>query len=162
MPFFMEIFMVGAWCLWNERNALIFNGKIPSLAAWKNSFKHEVSAHLIRSLASTSPFDFGLMPCNLQFSLFFRSSLCQLVSSGSQCFLQPLFSICLISGWGSFFSLPLKVSCKPFACSWFYYSCRGALCPTVLFKKKIQRLIQIFKKMQRIFQSQLFLHIFRT
>ena len=48
MPFFMEIFMVGAWSLWNERNALIFNGKIPSLAAWKNSFKHEVSAHLIR------------------------------------------------------------------------------------------------------------------
>jgi hypothetical protein len=38
-PFFMEIFMIAAWCLWNERNVLIFNGKAPRVASWKASFK---------------------------------------------------------------------------------------------------------------------------
>jgi len=28
--FFMEVFMIGAWCLWNERNDLIFNGNVPN------------------------------------------------------------------------------------------------------------------------------------
>jgi len=32
--------------MWNERNAFIFYGKIPSLAAWKASFKREVTDHL--------------------------------------------------------------------------------------------------------------------
>jgi hypothetical protein len=26
-PFFMEIFMIGAWCLWKQRNDVIFEGK---------------------------------------------------------------------------------------------------------------------------------------
>lgn len=47
-PFFMEIFLIGAWCLWNERNNLIFNSKIPSLGTWKRNFKDEVMEHLIR------------------------------------------------------------------------------------------------------------------
>ncbi|KAG2570573.1 hypothetical protein PVAP13_7KG053109 [Panicum virgatum] len=45
-PFFMEVFMIGAWCIWNERNALIFYGKTPSMAAWKVSFKREVLDYL--------------------------------------------------------------------------------------------------------------------
>jgi len=44
----MEIFLVAAWCLWNERNGFIFNNKSPSLAAWKASFRAIVSDHLIR------------------------------------------------------------------------------------------------------------------
>jgi hypothetical protein len=47
-PFFMEIVMIGAWCIWNERNALIFNGKVPSLHSWKAAFKKEVNDHFIR------------------------------------------------------------------------------------------------------------------
>lgn len=47
-PFFMEIFMKGAWCLWNKRNDLIFYGKIPNLASWKSAFKKVVCDHLIR------------------------------------------------------------------------------------------------------------------
>jgi hypothetical protein len=47
-PFFMEIFMIGAWCIWNERNALIFNGKIPNLISWKAAFKKEVTDHLFK------------------------------------------------------------------------------------------------------------------
>jgi hypothetical protein len=47
-PFFMEIFMIGAWCIWNERNAQIFDGKVPNLSSWKASFKKEVNAHLFR------------------------------------------------------------------------------------------------------------------
>jgi hypothetical protein len=47
-PFFMEVFLVGAWCLWNERNGFIFNNKVPNFASWKAAVKTEVSAHLIR------------------------------------------------------------------------------------------------------------------
>jgi hypothetical protein len=47
-PFFMEIFMIGAWCIWNERNALIFDGKLPSLGTWKAFFKKEVYEHLYK------------------------------------------------------------------------------------------------------------------
>ena len=31
-PFFMEIFMVAAWCIWKEIYSLIFDGKIPSVS----------------------------------------------------------------------------------------------------------------------------------
>jgi hypothetical protein len=31
-PFFMEIFMIGAWCIWNERNRLIFSSKSPCIS----------------------------------------------------------------------------------------------------------------------------------
>jgi hypothetical protein len=43
LPLFMEVFMIAAWCIWNERNAWIFNGKTPSLAAWKLSHLHKIS-----------------------------------------------------------------------------------------------------------------------
>lgn len=46
--FFVEIFLIGAWCLWKERNDYIFNNKAPSLTSWKNAFKAEVRTHLIR------------------------------------------------------------------------------------------------------------------
>jgi len=29
-PFFIEVFMIGAWCLWDERSALIFDSKAPN------------------------------------------------------------------------------------------------------------------------------------
>jgi hypothetical protein len=54
-PFFMEIFMIGAWYIWNERDDFIFNGKPPCLAAWKSAFKAQVSEHLIRIKASLHP-----------------------------------------------------------------------------------------------------------
>jgi hypothetical protein len=44
----MEIFMIGAWFLWKERNNLIFNNAPPSPATWKSSFKMMVAEHLIR------------------------------------------------------------------------------------------------------------------
>lgn len=47
-PFFIEVFMVAAWCIWNERNAVIFNGKVPSVPSWKNSFRQEILQHLYR------------------------------------------------------------------------------------------------------------------
>jgi hypothetical protein len=47
-PFFMEIFMVAAWCLWNERNAIIFNRRMPSVSSCKISFKQEIILHLHR------------------------------------------------------------------------------------------------------------------
>ncbi|KAG2660501.1 hypothetical protein PVAP13_1KG445405, partial [Panicum virgatum] len=41
-PLFMEIFMIGAWCIWNERNDYVFNNKVPNFSSWKSSFKPEV------------------------------------------------------------------------------------------------------------------------
>jgi hypothetical protein len=32
-PFFMEVFMIGAWIIWKERNNFIFSHKPPSLAS---------------------------------------------------------------------------------------------------------------------------------
>jgi hypothetical protein len=55
LPFFMEVVMIGAWCIWNERNDLIFNGKLPCLASWKSQFKKEVLLHLYRIKPSLHP-----------------------------------------------------------------------------------------------------------
>ena len=66
-PFFMEVVMIGAWCIWNERNALIFNGKAPNLLAWKAAFKKKVSDHLCRiksTLHESISFFVGSMLCN--------------------------------------------------------------------------------------------------
>ena len=38
-PFFMEVFLIGIWCIWNERNNLIFNNEIPMLSSWKSRYK---------------------------------------------------------------------------------------------------------------------------
>ena len=47
-PFFMDIFLIGAWCLWTEGNDYIFKNKPPSIVAWKASVKYTVTSHLIR------------------------------------------------------------------------------------------------------------------
>lgn len=47
-PFFMEIFLIGCWTIWNERNNLIFNNRVPSVSTWKASFKAEVRNHFFR------------------------------------------------------------------------------------------------------------------
>jgi hypothetical protein len=52
LPFFMDIFLIAAWCLWKERNDYIFNNAPPSLATWKRSFKAAVKEHFIRIKSS--------------------------------------------------------------------------------------------------------------
>lgn len=47
-PFFMEVFMIGSWCIWNERNALNFDGKAPNFNSWNTAFKKEITAHLFK------------------------------------------------------------------------------------------------------------------
>jgi hypothetical protein len=47
-PFFVEIFMIGAWCIWKQRNDVIFDRNVPCLAAWKVAFKTQVLDHFIR------------------------------------------------------------------------------------------------------------------
>jgi hypothetical protein len=45
---FMEIFMIGAWCIWKQRNDVIFDRNVPCLAAWKVAFKTQVLDHFVR------------------------------------------------------------------------------------------------------------------
>jgi hypothetical protein len=33
--FFMDLFRIGAWNIWKQRNGLIFNKMLPSIVAWK-------------------------------------------------------------------------------------------------------------------------------
>jgi hypothetical protein len=47
-PFFMEIFMIGAWTICNERNDYVFNHKPPSYALWKARFKSEVRENYVK------------------------------------------------------------------------------------------------------------------
>jgi hypothetical protein len=51
-PFFIEIFMIGAWCIWKQRNDVIFEDKPPHLAVWKANFKALVLDHLCRIKSS--------------------------------------------------------------------------------------------------------------
>lgn len=46
--YFMEIVMLAAWSIWKERNAFIFNNKVPSISAWTAIFTSEVKLHLHR------------------------------------------------------------------------------------------------------------------
>jgi hypothetical protein len=36
----MEIFLIGAWCIWTQRNEVIFDGKPPHLEAWRQILRH--------------------------------------------------------------------------------------------------------------------------
>lgn len=51
---------IAAWCILNERNAWIFNGKTPSLAAWKLSFINEVKTSFTQDQSSLSPVSYEL------------------------------------------------------------------------------------------------------
>jgi hypothetical protein len=39
--FFMEVFIIGAWQIWKERNNLVFNRASPSFRTWKIGFLDE-------------------------------------------------------------------------------------------------------------------------
>jgi hypothetical protein len=41
--FFMEVFIIGAWQIWKERNNIIFNRAHPSFSSWKTGFLDEVA-----------------------------------------------------------------------------------------------------------------------
>ena len=42
-PCFVEVVVLACWCLWKQRNGLIFKYIRPSFRAWKASFFHEIS-----------------------------------------------------------------------------------------------------------------------
>jgi hypothetical protein len=41
--FFMEVFIIGAWLIWKQRNDWIFNRSRPSFQSWKLGFIKEVN-----------------------------------------------------------------------------------------------------------------------
>jgi hypothetical protein len=42
-PCFLEIVILSCWCIWKQRNGLIFKGTRPSFRNWKAMFIHQVT-----------------------------------------------------------------------------------------------------------------------
>ena len=49
VPFFMEIIIVMSWCIWMQRNDLIFKGIQPIVAACRRHFKSEFALVILRA-----------------------------------------------------------------------------------------------------------------
>jgi hypothetical protein len=47
--------MIGAWCIWKQRNEVIFDSKPSLLAVWKANFKALVLDHLCRIKSNLHP-----------------------------------------------------------------------------------------------------------
>jgi hypothetical protein len=47
--FFMDLFLIGAWNIWKQRNGLIFNKMLPSIAAWKRGVRDDLLLQAHRS-----------------------------------------------------------------------------------------------------------------
>jgi hypothetical protein len=52
---FMEIFMLGAWNIWKERNSMFFNGVSPTVSSWKARLKADLLLLLHRAKSSSHP-----------------------------------------------------------------------------------------------------------
>ena len=48
IPFFMEIFIIAAWEIWNLRNSKIFDHGSPTVHVWTWPFKDQVYLQLVR------------------------------------------------------------------------------------------------------------------
>ena len=48
LPFFLEIFFIASWELWNLRNAKKFDSASPTLQQWLHNFKHQAHLQLLR------------------------------------------------------------------------------------------------------------------
>ena len=55
-PMFMEVFLVGAWGLWKERNNNHFRDIMPSVDSWLLRFKSDFSLLKHRNKEALEPF----------------------------------------------------------------------------------------------------------
>ena len=55
-PMFMEVFFIGAWSLWKERNNKHFRGVMPSLDSWLQIFKSDFDLLRHRNKEGLGPF----------------------------------------------------------------------------------------------------------
>jgi hypothetical protein len=55
-PMFMEVFIVGAWNIWKERNNMLFNNFTPNLESWKRRFKEDFGLLVHRTKEGLHPF----------------------------------------------------------------------------------------------------------
>ena len=54
-PFFTEIVIIACWCIWKQRNGLIFKHIKPTFRGWKALFVHEVTLLKYRVKVSLVP-----------------------------------------------------------------------------------------------------------
>jgi hypothetical protein len=60
-PFFMEIFIIGAWQIWKQRNNFIFDRGRPSFNNWKQCFLEEAQLQSFRFCHSKRPIFLSLL-----------------------------------------------------------------------------------------------------
>jgi hypothetical protein len=56
----MEVFIVGAWNIWKERNNLLFNNITPKVDFWKRRFKSDFAMLVPRTKEDLHPFIYSL------------------------------------------------------------------------------------------------------
>jgi hypothetical protein len=62
--FFMEIFIIASWEIWNLRNSIIFDNGVASIQSWVRRFKAQGYLHLVRVKAGF--FYFVFLDSNLR------------------------------------------------------------------------------------------------
>jgi hypothetical protein len=55
-PLFMEIFIIGAWSIWKERNNMLCNNITPTVEAWKRRFREEFGLLVHRKKEGVHPY----------------------------------------------------------------------------------------------------------
>jgi hypothetical protein len=60
-PMYMEIFMIGAWNIWKERNQFFFEGIAPSVTSWKARFKNDFKLLTHRTKEKHHSFILGIV-----------------------------------------------------------------------------------------------------
>lgn len=115
-PFFMEIFMLGAWLIRKQRNDYIFNWGRPSLQSWKLGFLQEASLQAHRMQPENNSFSqvfWVFTDSSFCFLFFYWPLHCPL---GPLDIFSPLFIYNKITQQGF-------LCCTYFKKTWYIYTC---------------------------------------